>query len=49
MNKPPVVVEIPKAANERVLNLQLEEIQKAIKTARMFHKDRRITVTVQQE
>lgn len=47
MNRPPVVVEIPKNANEQVARLQPEEVQKAVRQARLGRKDK-ITVTIKQ-
>lgn len=47
MSKPPVVVEIPKGSNEQVARLQLEEVQKVVRQARLGRKDK-ITVTIKQ-
>jgi hypothetical protein len=48
MNKPPIAeIEIPKQATDQIFRMSLEEINKAIKTARAIRKDR-ITVTIQQ-
>lgn len=47
MNKLPVEIEIPKNATDQVFRLLLEDINKAIKTARSLRKDR-LTVTITQ-
>ena len=47
MSKPPIVVEIPGGSNEQVARLQLEEVQKIVRQARLGRKDR-ITVTIKQ-
>ena len=47
MNKPPVVVEIPKNASDQVTRLQVEEVKKSIEKARAGRKDR-VCVTIQQ-
>jgi hypothetical protein len=39
MNKPPIVVEIPTNATDQVVRIQLEEVQKAIRQARLGRKD----------
>ena len=48
MSKPPTEIEIPKNANERIFRMLLEDITKAIRTARLLRKER-ITVTIKQE
>ena len=45
MNKP-TVIEIPEHANEQVVRIQLEEVTKTVKNARLGKKER-ITVTIQ--
>ena len=47
MKKPPIVVEIPTNATDQVVRIQLDEIQKAIRQARVVKKDR-VRVTIQQ-
>ena len=46
MNNKPTVVEIPTNATDQVVRIQLEEIQKAVKQARLGHNDR-VKVTIQ--
>lgn len=45
MTRPPIVVEIPKGSNDQVARLQLEEVQKAVRQARLSRKDK-IRVTI---
>ena len=47
MNKPPVVVEIPKNASDQVTRLQVEEVKKSIEKARAGRQDR-VRVIIQQ-
>jgi hypothetical protein len=48
MNKPTAQIEIPKNATDPIFRLLLEDINKAIKTARTVNKNR-ITVTITRE
>jgi len=48
MSKPLTEIEIPKNATDPIFRMLLEDITKAIRTARVLRKDR-ITVTIKQE
>ena len=48
MSKTTAEIEIPKNATDTIFRLLLEDIAKAIKTARVLRKER-ITVTIKQE
>jgi hypothetical protein len=47
MNKP-ITVEIPKNADERVVRIQLEQVAKAVTSARPTRKER-VSITVKSE